>query len=637
MSLSGLRRALGAALVTAFTLGIAVNAMAALPSLIPKDLLFGNPERAQARISPDGKRMSYLAPKNGVLNVWVKTIGMDDDKVVTADTLRGIRMHMWAEDDQHVLFMQDIGGDENWHIYSVNLTSGAIKDLTPYPNVQASPVATDVKFPSEILVQMNQRDPRLMDLHRINIATGEAKLVGENPGNIVGWLPDNQFKARAAQAATADGGFELLAREAETDSFRTLVTWSPDEDGQPYGFTPDGGSLYIGDSRESNVTRLKTINVKTGAETILAEDARVDLGSVMAHPTKYHVQAVSFNYDRNRWQILDESIKADFEALEQIGTGDFSIVARDRSDNTWLVAYDSPVSATKYYVYHRDTKKGDFLFSVRPELEKYTFAPMEFVEIKTSDGLTLPCYLTLPVGVDPKNLPMVLDVHGGPWARDEWGFNPEVQWMANRGWAVLQVNFRGSTGFGKAFVNAGNGQWGNKMQDDLTEAVQWAVKQGYADPAKVAIYGGSYGGYATLAGAAFTPDLYACGVDIVGPSNIMTLIASVPPYWEPLLKLFHHRVGDPAVDSARLREQSPLFSANKIRIPLLIGQGANDPRVKQAESEQIVAALKANEQYVEYVVYPDEGHGFARPENRLDFYGKSEKFLNKYLGGRVEN
>jgi dipeptidyl aminopeptidase/acylaminoacyl peptidase len=557
--------------------------------------------------------------------------------VVTADTLRGIRIHMWAEDDQHVLFMQDIGGDENWHIYSVNLASGAIKDLTPFPNIQAQPVATDIKYPNEILAQMNQRDPRLMDLYRINIATGELKLVGENPGNIVGWLPDNEFKARAAQAATADGGFELLVRDTETDPFRTLVTWGPDEDGQPYGFTPDGQSLYIGDSRESNVTRLKTINIKTGAESVLAEDPRVDLGSVMAHPTKYHVQAVSFNYDRDRWQVIDKEIEADLAALEQIADAEFSIVARDRADKTWLVAVDADVAPTKYYTYNRDSKKSEFLFSVRPELEKHTFSPMKFVEITTSDGLTLPCYLTLPVGVDPKNLPMVLNVHGGPWARDEWGFNPEVQWMANRGWAVLQVNFRGSTGFGKAFVNAGNNQWGDKMQDDLTEAVQWAVKQGYADPSKVAIYGGSYGGYATLAGAAFTPELYACGVDIVGPSNIMTLIASVPPYWEPLLKLFHHRVGDPAADSARLHEQSPLFSADKIRIPLLIGQGANDPRVKQAESEQIVAALKANEQYVEYVVYPDEGHGFARPENRLDFYGKSEKFMNKYLGGRVEN
>lgn len=620
----------------ALTLGVTADAMAALPPLIPKDLLFGNPERAQARISPDATRMSYLAPHNGVLNVWVKTISQNDDRVVTADTLRGIRMHMWAEDNQHIMFSQDTGGDENWHIYSVNLASGVIKDLTPYPGVQAQPVASDPKFPDEILVQMNKRDPRLMDFYRVNIATGDAVLIGENPGNIVGWLPDNDFKARAAQAARPDGGFELLVRDTDTEPFRTLITWGPEEDGQPYGFTPDNKSLYVGDSRESNVTRLKIVDIATGAEQVIAEDPRVDLGGIIAHPTKYHVQAVSFNYDRSRWQVIDKEIEADIQALEALGDGEFSLVARDRSDNTWLIAYESDIAPTKYYTYKRNTRKAEFMFSIQPALENYQFSPMTFVEIKTSDGLTLPCYLTLPAGVEPKNLPLVLNVHGGPWARDEWGFNPEVQWMANRGWAVLQVNFRGSTGFGKAFVNAGNNEWGGKMQNDLTEAVQWAVKQGYADPAKVAIYGGSYGGYATLAGAAFTPDLYACGVDIVGPSNIMTLIASIPPYWEPLVKLFHFRVGDPAVDSARLAAQSPLFSADKIRIPLLIGQGANDPRVKQAESEQIVAALKANEQYVEYVVYPDEGHGFARPENRLDFYGKSEKFLNKYLGGRVE-
>ena len=573
MSVQSTRRIIIMALVAAFAWGVVTNIMAATPPLIPKELLFGNPDRAQARISPDGKRMSYLAPSNDVLNVWVKTIGQNDDRVVTADSLRGIRIHLWAEDNVHMIYLQDIGGDENWHIYSVNLTTGDTKDLTPYPNVQAQPVSTDGKFPTEILAQMNQRDPRLMDLHRINIETGESKIIGENPGNIVGWIPDNDFNARAAQAATQDGGFELLVRDTDSDPFRTLVTWSPEENGRPYSFTNDGQSLYIGDSRESNVTRLKTINIETGAETVIAQDARVDLGSIIVHPTKYHIQAVSFNYDRDRWQILDKDIEADLEALHKIGDGEFTIVARDRADKTWLLAFDSDIAPTKYYTYNRDTKKPEFMFSVHPDLEKYQFSQMKFVEIPTSDGLTLPCYLTLPAGVEPKNLPIVLNVHGGPWSRDEWGFNPEVQWMANRGWAVLQVNFRGSTGFGKAFVNAGNNQWGDKMQDDLTEAVQWAVKEGYADPSKVAIYGGSYGGYATLAGAAFTPELYACGVDIVGPSNIMTLIASVPPYWEPLLKLFHYRVGDPAVDSARLHAQSPLFSADKIRIPLLIGPG----------------------------------------------------------------
>jgi len=615
----------------------AISTMAAPPPLIPRKLLFGNPEKAQPRLSPDGTRLLYLAPDKGVLNVWIRTAGKDDDRVVTADTLRGIRIAFWAEDNVHILYMQDKGGDENWHIYAVNLKDNSVRDLTPYENVQASPVATDPSFPNELLVQMNKRDPRAMDLFNINLTTGEARLVGENPGNVVGWVPDNNFKVRGAYAATAEGGFELLVRDNEDEPFRSLIVWGPDDQGQPYGFTPDGTAIYVGDSRESNVSRLKAIDLKTKQETVLAEDPKVDLGDVMIHPAKHHVEAVSFNYDRNRWRVLDSAVAADFAVLGKLGEGEFSIVSRDHADHRWIVAYDTDTRPARYYTYDRDTKEPAFLFTTRPDLEEYDLAAMKFVEVTTRDGLVLPAYLTLPPGVEPKNLPLVLDVHGGPWARDTWGYNGEVQWMANRGWAVLQVNYRGSTGFGKSFVNAGNKEWGRKMQDDLTDAVRWAISKGYADSTKVAIYGGSYGGYAVLAGAAFTPDLYVCGVDIVGPSNIMTLIAAVPPYWQPLLRLFHHRVGDPATEEAMLKERSPLFSANKIRVPLLIGQGANDPRVKQAESEQIVAALKASEQYVEYVVYPDEGHGFARPENRLDFYGKSEKFLNKYLGGRLEN
>lgn len=623
--------------VAAMATGLAASALAVLPPLIPKEILFGNPSKAQARISPDGKRMSYLAPKDGVLNVWVKTVGQNDDHVVTADTLRGIRTHFWAQDDKHMLYLQDIGGDENFHIYSVDLDQGGTTDLTPYEGVRAEPSGLDPNFPDEMLVSMNKRDPRSFDLFNVNLTTGDAVLVGENPGDIVGWVPDNKFKARGAVRAAADGGFDLLVRPSEQDTFRTLLHWGPsDGDGQPYGFTPDGQGIYAGDPLGSDVIQLKVIDVNTGEETVLASNPKVDLANVMIHPTKYNVQAVSFNYDRENWTVLDSSVAKDFEAIKAISPGDFSIVSRDIADKNWLIAFSSDVKPVRYYAYNRDTGKSTFLFSARPELEEYDLAPVTFVEVKSRDGLTLPCYLTLPVGIEQKNLPLVLNVHGGPWARDEWGYNPEVQWMANRGYAVLQVNYRGSTGFGKAFLHAGDKEWGRKMQDDLTDAVDWAIKQGYADPAKVAIYGGSYGGYAALAGAAFTPDLYTCAVDIVGPSNIMTLIASVPPYWEPVLKMFYNRVGDPSTEEAMLKERSPLFSANKIKIPMLIGQGANDPRVKQAESEQIVAALKANEQYVEYVVYPDEGHGFARPENRLDFYGKTENFLSRYLGGRVE-
>lgn len=613
-------------------------ALAELPPLIPKELLFGNPQRAQARISPDGKRMSYLAPKDGVLNVWVKTIGQEDDRAVTNDTLRGIQIHFWAQDNTHILYLQDVGGDENFHIYAANLNDNQTRDLTPFEGVRAQPVALDPNFPNEMMMQLNKRDPSLFDLYKLNLATGEATLVHENPGNLVGYIPDNQFKARGAVGMSPDGGIDLLVRDTEADEFRLLMHWGPqDGDGEPHGFTPDGKGMYVADPLGSDVSQLKIVDLATKAETVIAQSPKVDVGAVFIHPTKYHVQAVSFNYDQNRWTVLDSSVADDFAAIEAIFPGEFEIVSRDLADKNWLVAFSSDVKAVRYYAYDRETNQSTFLFSVRPELDEHTLAPMKFVEIKARDGLVLPSYLTLPVGVEPKNLPLVLNVHGGPWARDEWGYNPEVQWMANRGYAVLQVNFRASTGFGKSFLHAGDKEWGRAMQNDLTDAVQWAIDNGYADPNKVAIYGGSYGGYAALAGAAFTPDLYTCAVDIVGPSNIMTLLASIPPYWEPMIKLFHNRVGDPASEEAMLKERSPLFSAEKIKIPMLIGQGANDPRVKQAESEQIVAALKANEQYVEYVVYPDEGHGFARPQNRLDFYGKTEGFLSRYLGGRVEN
>ncbi len=607
-----------------------------LPPLIPRADLFGNPEKAQGRISPDGTRMSYLAPDDGVLNVWVKTIGQDDDRVVTADTLRGLRIHFWAEDNKHIIYMQDIGGNENWHVYAVNLGDNSVTDLTPFEDVRATPVATDPNFPNEMLLSMNKRNPQLMDVYHLDLTTHELELIAENPGNYVGWFTDNKFKLRGAYASTPDGGFQLLVRDTEQDEFRELITWGPEDEGAPYGFTPDGKGLYIGDSRNSDVTRLKIVDIATLDETELAFNPEVDLGSVMINPNTYHIEAVSFNKDRNRWTILDSTLVPDFAALENLADGEFSIVSRDRADKNWMVAYSADMSPTDYYIYHRETKTGDYVFTSRPKLKEYTLAPMKYVEITSRDGLTLPSYLTLPVGVPQKNLPLILNVHGGPWYRDSWGYNPEAQWMANRGYAVLQVNFRGSTGFGKKFLHAGDKEWGRKMQDDLTDAVKWAIAEGYADPARTCIYGGSYGGYAVLAAAAFTPDLFTCGVDIVGPSNLHTMIASFPPYWAPMLKLFSVRMGDPVADSAMLVERSPLTHADKFVMPLLIGQGANDPRVKQAEAEQIVAALREKGKDVEYIVYEDEGHGFARPENRLDFYMHAEKFIAKHLGGRVE-
>jgi len=394
--------------------------------------------------------------------------------------------------------------------------------------------------------------------------------------------------------------------------------------------------MYLRDSREANAARLVALDLATGDTDILVEDARYDVADVMVHPDTHEAQAAAVERARAEWTVLDDSIRDDFEAIRGLARGDFGVASRDRADENWIVGFTADDGGASYYAYDREKKSGEHLFDARPSLAEYTLARMEPISFTTRDGLTMEGYLTLPPDENRENLPMVLDVHGGPWARDGWGYDPEAQWFANRGYACLQVNYRGSTGYGKEFLNAGNKEWGAKMHDDLVDAVRWAVDEGVADPEHVAIFGGSYGGYAALAGATFTPDLFRCAVDIVGPSNLITLINSIPPYWEPLKAIFTERVGDPETEEEFLKSRSPLFSVDRIGIPMLIAQGANDPRVKQAESEQIVAAMKEKDIAHEYLLFEDEGHGFARPENRLKFYAAAEKFLAQHLGGRVE-
>ena len=606
------------------------------PALIPREVLFGNPKRASPRLSPDGRRMGYLAPDEGVLNVWVRTVGGDDGRVITYDRKRGIQIFFWAQDNRHVLYLQDSDGDENWHLYAVDLETGAIRDLSPFEGARVEDVITDPNFPDEILAAMNQRDKQVFDLHRIHLQSGEITPEAENPGNYVGWLTDHEFRVRGATAAMPDGGFQLLVSQDPGAEFEPCLTWGPEDNGGALGFTPDGKHLYIEDSLDSDTTQLYTIDLNAQGKQVLCRNEQVDLGAVMTHPTKHHAQAVGHSLHRLEWTLLDDSIAEDFKAIEKVHPGEFSIVSRDRDDSTWLVAYTSDREPVRYYAYDRETRSATYLFSNRPDLEDYTLAPMKPVTITSRDGLDLHSYLTVPADAEPKGLPMVLNVHGGPWARDEWGYDPEAQWLANRGYAVLQVNFRGSTGFGKAFLNAGNREWGAKMHDDLLDAVDWAVAEGVADPKRICIYGGSYGGYAALVGAAFTPGVFSCAVDIVGPSSILTLIESVPPYWQPLLNVFRVRVGDIETQKEFLESRSPLFKADQINIPMLIAQGANDPRVKQAEAEQIVDALRAKGKEVDYLLYAEEGHGFARPENRMAFYAAAEQFLGRHLGGRCE-
>ncbi|HLZ57503.1 MAG TPA: S9 family peptidase [Ktedonosporobacter sp.] len=607
-------------------------------TLIPRKILFGNPVKANPQISPDGKKLAYLAPVNDVLNVWVGDVGSDHYQPVTQDTDRGVRFYFWAADNLHILYIQDIGGNENWRLYATNLQTKETRDLTPFDGVQVQIIDRDKHFPNELLIGMNKENPQVHDVYHLDLQSGELSLVAKNPGNVAGWVTDAHFKVRGSLTALPDGGHELLVRDSEQSDWRSILTWGSDDalTSGPIGFTLDGQSLYLQDSRDVNAGRLVKLNLTNGDLNVIAEDPQYDVGTVITHPDTHEIQAVSFVKDRVEWQVLDESISLDFDRIRDIHQGDFSLTSRDDADTTWVIAFTVDNGPVPYYVYDRKSQSATFLFDNQPDLSNYTLAHVTPISFTARDGLTVHGYLTLPVGEQQTNLPLVLNVHGGPWGRNTWGYNPEAQWLANRGYACLQVNFRGSTGYGKDFLNAGDKEWGRNMHNDLVDAVQWAVQQGAADPKKVAIYGGSYGGYAALVGATFTPDLFCCAVDIVGPSNLITLIRTIPPYWSTFLATFHKRVGNPDTEEEFLKSRSPLFKVDQIKIPMLIAQGANDPRVKQAESEQIVEAMKNKGIDYEYMLFPDEGHGFAKPENRLKFYAAAEKFLAKHLGGRYE-
>jgi dipeptidyl aminopeptidase/acylaminoacyl peptidase len=619
-------------------LGLPPLAWSELQALIPRETFFGNPEKYRARISPDGKRLAFLAPDKGnILQVFVRTFGQTDDKPVTTDPKRGIRNYIWAQDSRTILYLQDSDGDENWHLYGVDLETGKTTDHTPFPGVRADVTAVDLAFPDEVLVQLNKRDPSVFDVYRLNLRSGALVLDTENPGDVTEWVADAKLQVRAAKVATTDGGTEIRVRDDAKSPWRSWLKVGPDEILDFAGFAPDGKSAYLVSSLGNDTARVVERVIATGEEKVVAS-SYVDAEAVQTNPRTHALEAVSFAGGRAWWTVVDPTVKADFDGLATLFDGDFTVVDRDAQDATWVVSYTSDQAPVRYYTWERANRQGTFLFSAQPKLEKLPLATTQALQLAARDGLSLPSYFTLPFKASASNLPIVLLVHGGPWARDRWAFQPEVQWLANRGYAVLQVNYRGSTGYGKKHLAAGFREWGGKMHDDLIDALTWAVQQRIADPKRIAIYGGSYGGYATLVGLSKTPDVFACGVDVVGPSNLKTLIGSIPPYWKPLRALFDIRMGnvDDPKDAELVKTASPLFDAAKIRRPLLIAQGANDPRVKPAEAEQIVAAIRKNRGKVTYVLYPDEGHGFARPENRIDFYGRAETFLAGCLGGPSE-
>lgn len=616
-------------------------------TLIPRKTLFGNPKKATAQISPDGTKLAFLAPLDGVLNIWVAPADEPTAaKPITKDTHRGISSYFWAYSCKHILYSQDKDGDEDFHIYSVNVDNQETIDLTPIDEIAGRVQEVSEKFPDEILVAINDRGNRqLHDLYRVNIVSGERTLVEENQG-FLGYLTDDEYNVRFAFTITPTAGQVLLKRDEqgewqkyiEIDSVDAMTT-------SPVGFDKTGQKLYFLDSRGRDTAALKVIDLPTGDETVLAEDDKADIGGVILHPTEKNVQAVTITYARRAWKILDEAIADDLKYLETVADGELRIGSRTLDDQKWIVGYllsDGPV---QYYLYDRSAKQAKFLFTNDPDLENQPLEPMHDVVIKSRDGLDLVSYLTLPTGSDTqstgrpsKPLPMVLLVHGGPWARDSWGFNPLHQLLANRGYAVLSVNFRGSTGFGKSFINAGDKQWAAKMHDDLIDAVNWAIEEKVAEQDKIAIMGGSYGGYATLVGLTFTPDVFACGVDIVGPSNLVTLLQNPPPYWMPMMPIMKTRVGDYSTDEGKefLESRSPLFFVDQIQRPLLIGQGQHDPRVKQAESDQIAEAMESKSIPVTYLLFNDEGHGFKRPPNRFAFFAVAEAFLAEHLGGQYE-
>ena len=607
--------------------------------LIPLGHFFDNPERALARLSPDGLRLSWLAPRDGVLNVWVRDVDGGQPVPVTDDRDRGIRSYLWSRDSRRILYTQDTGGDENHHLWAIDASGeGRARDLTPFPGVRAGLIAAPRATPRQVLVSMNLRDRSLFDAYRLTLATGRLELIGRNPGNILGWQADRQGRLRAAYAQTPAGDYELLVRDDEAGELRVVAEFANEDGGQPYAFTPDGSRLWVGSARGSDLLRLVELDPADGSEREIDRDEEVNLAGPMISDRTGELLGAVYLRDRVVLHAFDERLGRDWEAVRALHPGDPRITGQDAEETRWIVAFDDDRDPGATFLFDRATGEAELLYRSRPWLDPATLAPMAPVVITSRDGLPLRSYLTLPLDVEPRDLPAVLIVHGGPWSRDAWGYEPQAQMLANRGYAVLQVNFRGSTGFGKAFTHAAEREFAGKMHDDLIDGVEWLVSEGIADRSRIGIYGGSYGGYAALVGASFTPDVFAAAVSVVGPSSLVTLVRSFPAYWRPLLASTWFRyVGDPddPEQLADLEARSPLNRVDAITAPLLVIQGANDPRVTKAESEQIVAALRERGVEVEYMVKDDEGHGFVKPENRMDAYGAIERFFAKHLGGRT--
>lgn len=605
---------------------------------IPLEDFFRNSERTAYQLSPDGQCISYMAPYEDRLNVFVRKVTDDDSAAIrlTSETERSVAGYMWA-DNERLLFMKDTAGDENYQLFGVRRDGSDLRAYTAFPGVRTSLIDDLEEQPSYVMIGMNKRNAEVFDPYRLNIETGELTLLAENPGNIQGWMTDHDGRLRVATAIVDGINTQILYRDTEEEPFRPVLTTNFKETVSFMEFTPDNKEVYAA----TNLGRDKTVLVRMNPATceeleLLYENERYDISSISYSRKRKrllsvyctgHKEPIRFFFDREE-EALRSRIKAHFPD-ERYGIAD-----SDKAERFYLVYVGGDRTRGSYYLYDAETDKAEKIADLAPWIKKEEMNEMIPVTYTTSDGLLIEAYLTLPDGLtleEAHHLPVVVNPHGGPWARDCWGYSSEVQFLSNRGYAVFQMNFRGSTGYGRRFLEASYKQWGLKMQDDISEGVKWLIDEGVADPKRVAIYGGSYGGYAVLAGLTLTPDLYACGIDYVGVSNLFTFMKTIPPYWRPMLEMMYEQVGNPETDAEQLAATSPALHADQIRVPLFIAQGANDPRVNKAESDQMVEALRQRGINVEYMVKENEGHGFHNQENRFDFYRAMERFLEKYL------
>lgn len=617
------------------------------PQMIPSEIIFGY-QQEQPRLSSDGKYLAYLAPSlDGVSNVWVRPLeGTEGEaKQVTKETNRGVRWFVWNPSGEYIIFKQDNGGDEDFHHYAVELSTGDIRDLTPYHNLHSRLVPSSISglHPYEMFFLMNIEEKSDLDVYKINIKTGETTLDTKNPGDVMEWICDSNFHIRAAlHFHLSDGSYTIRVRDTVDSEWRDVLKWSKEDFGSLFGFASDPKKLYVISSLDSPTNRLVLINTDDGSvEKVIASDPKADFMGFRGDPSKVlfmdfktkEFLAVGFIYDKLKWTVLDQSAKEDFDLLTSFRPGNMFIGSRDRTNKRWVVTYEIDNGTSESYLYEPSTKKLSLLFEHHPALKQYKLGTMHFHLVKARDGLEVPVYLTLPPDVEPKNLPLVLRTHGGPWFRDFWGWDNEAQYFASRGYACLQVQYRGSDGFGKEYLHAGDKQWGAGMQNDITDAVLWAVSEGIVDKERVAISGISFGGYCTLAGATFTPDMYKAIIDLVGPSQLATVTTRIVPYWKPRIRILHDRVIDVENDIQFNRDRSPFFHADKVKAPVMIANGRNDIIVNPGESKQMFEALSEHGKPVKYLIYEDEGHWLERPQNKMDWFWRIEKLLHKQMGG----